>query len=384
MAWGLFGDRSKGRPRCPRCWYDMTGAKACVCSECGHDAIYERRLYKNRRCWLPILFGAALMVVGGLPLTAIFGWHREQATIQAIDANLSQRRGPPALTSFAFRRPVKSGPRSRVKSRLVYPTWLVEHLPSRFHRYTHRAFEVTFNNTVTDEVFSHVANFRHLQRIRFTNSEVTGLDLRLLGELKNLNMLQFWSIEFRDRDMEALAHVSNLEWLRIYDTKVSDQGLVHIRHLRKLKSLMVDGSEGVSDAGLVHLRGLKDLRRLSLSRTRVSGSGLAHLPHPENLVLVGLDDTPTTDQALAHLKTASDLKYLFLSGTNVTDRGLVHLRDMSKLESLTLGSRVTDAGLKHLHGLVSLTHLNVSTKTVTFEGIAEVRRVLPNLRVTWN
>ena len=25
VFWGLWGDRSRGRPRCPKCWYDMRG-----------------------------------------------------------------------------------------------------------------------------------------------------------------------------------------------------------------------------------------------------------------------------------------------------------------------------------------------------------------------
>ena len=28
VLWGLWGDRSKGRPRCPKCWYDMRGTVA--------------------------------------------------------------------------------------------------------------------------------------------------------------------------------------------------------------------------------------------------------------------------------------------------------------------------------------------------------------------
>lgn len=50
----LLHNRSRGRRRCPKCWYDMSGAdasreKGLVCPECGRDAKRERRLYKTRR-----------------------------------------------------------------------------------------------------------------------------------------------------------------------------------------------------------------------------------------------------------------------------------------------------------------------------------------------
>ena len=45
----LVGRRNDGRPRCPRCWYDMTGAPSLTCPECGHDAGHPRRLTARRR-----------------------------------------------------------------------------------------------------------------------------------------------------------------------------------------------------------------------------------------------------------------------------------------------------------------------------------------------
>ena len=46
--WSWRGDRSRGRKRCPRCWYDMSGG-GLMCPECGHDAGVLRHLYRPRR-----------------------------------------------------------------------------------------------------------------------------------------------------------------------------------------------------------------------------------------------------------------------------------------------------------------------------------------------
>ena len=63
-CWGLWGDRSKGRPRCPKCWADMRGALPRLeCPECGYDAKERKRLYQNRRGRLRIVFGAVLLLL---------------------------------------------------------------------------------------------------------------------------------------------------------------------------------------------------------------------------------------------------------------------------------------------------------------------------------
>ena len=46
VCWGLWGDRSKGRPRCPHCGYDMRRAvPKLVCPACGQVAASERQPY---------------------------------------------------------------------------------------------------------------------------------------------------------------------------------------------------------------------------------------------------------------------------------------------------------------------------------------------------
>src|SRR5690606_13065681 len=49
VAWGLRGDRPRGRRRCPRCWYDMTGARGLTCPECGREAADADELLLPRR-----------------------------------------------------------------------------------------------------------------------------------------------------------------------------------------------------------------------------------------------------------------------------------------------------------------------------------------------
>lgn len=52
--WAAIGDRSRGRLRCPRCWYDMEGIDTPQCPECGKAIKSERHLRKARRMRWPI------------------------------------------------------------------------------------------------------------------------------------------------------------------------------------------------------------------------------------------------------------------------------------------------------------------------------------------
>ena len=91
VCFGLWGDRSKGRPRCPKCWYDMRGTVLSLeCPECGHDAGSERRLYRTQRRWRPIAVGIVLvlgrigvrahLVISGASLDTAGAAHHPTAT----------------------------------------------------------------------------------------------------------------------------------------------------------------------------------------------------------------------------------------------------------------------------------------------------------------
>jgi HEAT repeat protein len=60
----LFGDCSRGRWRCPRCWYDLRGTDSLTCSECGKTQQSQRAFYRTRRHWRWFLAGLLIVSIG--------------------------------------------------------------------------------------------------------------------------------------------------------------------------------------------------------------------------------------------------------------------------------------------------------------------------------
>jgi hypothetical protein len=72
---------------------------------------------------------------------------------------------------------------------------------------------------------------------------------------------------------------------------------------------------------------------------------------------------------------------IVLDHTSVGDDDLKLLAEISDLESLDVtNTEVSDAGIEHLKGLRHLNTLNHSGSRITPEGIAKLRRSIPQLR----
>jgi hypothetical protein len=72
LIWALLSDRSRGRRRCSKCWYDLSKTEGLRCSECGHEVQRERQLFKTRRRWRWAALALLLILsgIGGI------GWQR--------------------------------------------------------------------------------------------------------------------------------------------------------------------------------------------------------------------------------------------------------------------------------------------------------------------
>lgn len=77
-AWALFWDRSRGRRRCPGCWYDLAGVPGLVCPECGRTASAEKSLHCTRRRWRWVFVGCLILLssstLGVVPRIQREGW----------------------------------------------------------------------------------------------------------------------------------------------------------------------------------------------------------------------------------------------------------------------------------------------------------------------
>jgi hypothetical protein len=62
LVFALFRDRSRGRRRCPKCWYSMDGAPTLTCPECGRVAKTEKKLFKTRRSRRGIAVALTLVI----------------------------------------------------------------------------------------------------------------------------------------------------------------------------------------------------------------------------------------------------------------------------------------------------------------------------------
>ena len=239
VCWGLFGDRSKGRPRCPKCWYDMRGSLPRLeCPECGHQARYERRLYKNRRGRRPIAIGAVLVLLCCYPFAVVGGWYREQLIIRQLT-----NRGHWADSA------TRTG-----------PEWLVNRLRPRFARFFDRVRLVALSASGTDADLAMCGTLRHLTELQASESQVT------------------------DAGLVHLAQLAHLREVNLRATRVTGAGLIH------LQATSMHGRQSSADSD--HNSDLRRHPKLLLLHAGAADARhdpFRYLTSPEPLLVIGTE-----------------------------------------------------------------------------------------------
>ena len=69
-TWALFGDRARGRRRCPKCGHPFGDLPGLRCPECGFESRTDRDLLKTRRHWARAATALALLFVSAFIIRA--------------------------------------------------------------------------------------------------------------------------------------------------------------------------------------------------------------------------------------------------------------------------------------------------------------------------
>jgi hypothetical protein len=157
----------------------------------------------------------------------------------------------------------------------------------------------------------------------------------------------------------------------------------------------------MTDEGLKELPALPNLKTLSLKEGfPITDSGMKSIAQIKNLGFLNLQGVSVTPAGIKNLK-ALKLKTLFIYREQITDEMLKVLREVDLLHTINWafgkngrptglmdvrylhlsGSKVTDTGLRELEGMTSLIKVFLDKTKVTDEGIANLKKALPELQV---
>ena len=169
LLWALFSDRSKGRERCPGCWYDMSGAPgdaAIRCPECGRAAYSRREFRRTRRRWRLAVLALFLVASGPAILFLVVrrsGWWAlmpTEALVRTMDVSAAESTA--GRTEFGARlkagevtdrqwqialaRAIPTAIRTRPKWPVGVPIWCDFEMPMDLIDVPGTSMNVTFDN----------------------------------------------------------------------------------------------------------------------------------------------------------------------------------------------------------------------------------------------
>ncbi len=241
------------------------------------------------------------------------------------------------------------------------------------------------NTAVGDAGLAHLKNCKRLANVNLSTSRVGDAGLAAIKDCKDtLYSLHAGDTRVTDAGLAHFAGTTGLTYLNLMNTAATDAGLAHFAANKKLGMLWLRGLN-ITDAGLAHFAECVNLAQLSLADTPITDAGLAHFKNCKSFGGVYLNGTKITDAGLEHLKGCPRLTLLYLGGTKVTDAGLEHLRESKSLSTLNANNTgLTDAAADALARFTALSYLNVAQTQVGKDGVAKLRKELPNCTIDWN
>lgn len=143
------------------------------------------------------------------------------------------------------------------------------------------------------------------------------------------------------------------------------------------------GNDSIADSDLTVLHPLRHLHSIRLDLKNLTNSGFAFLAENPELQEVFVNGTGLTDKGLENFAGLKQLRVLHMNDTKVTGMGvMLSLSSCTKLENVEMHrTGVDDVSLLSVIKLKGLRNLGLSGTKITPEGIAEVKKVKPDLNI---
>jgi hypothetical protein len=302
-------------------------------------------------------------------------------------------------------------------------------------RHPERLRGVSLDHTnVSDGFVRRLKGSKRLERLSLCGTKVTDSGFAELIELVSLEVLRLGHTDTGDRALAAFAEqeltglnlgqkttnaglrqfksLSRIEYLIATDCqitgemfvgfslpKVDEAYLVNcavgdkdlpplVQAMKNVRVLRLDGCP-ITDQGLQHLGQLGKPQLLLLSNTKIRGRELRHLAALSGLAMLVFSGCPLDDPDLKSLEPlytgTAPGGNLTLDNTPITDDDLAKISGFTNLLNLRLGhSQVTDRGLVHLHGLSKLINVNLVGTKVTADGVKQLQKAIPGVKVAWD
>lgn len=228
------------------------------------------------------------------------------------------------------------------------------------------------------------------------------LDWPAIEARSDLRALTIWGGTLKSADLAPLARLTSLNALTLGELPIDDAVFLHLQPLRDLallnlaytavhgdftpllgvplRDVRLEGCRRVGDACARSLANFPTLRNLELHMTGLTDDGLAALaPLPLEVLWLG---PRITDSGMSTIAGFANLRHLDICTHLLTDAGLRAIAGLRALEILWLTrSRITDAGVEVLAQFSALRELNVDCTGITPDGLAALRRALPDCRI---
>jgi Leucine-rich repeat (LRR) protein len=208
--------------------------------------------------------------------------------------------------------------------------------------------------------------------------------LAKFGKLTNLTLHRSRTPDYTAKSIQALQPLKSLQHLDFSGGTIHDDVLEAIpKNVPQLNSLWLDHCKSITDKGLGKLSALSQMQDMHINEG-VAGDELmkaaTHWPKLHLLMVGG--GSVTNAGARAFFDSKSPVEFLMIDNCKIDDTALPNLFKLQKLNTLSLnGDNITDAAVPALIKCKTLTGLGLRATKVTPDGVARIRRALPNCNV---